>query len=330
LAAQAAGQARQLTDAEARLLSQITGVEANTLRQLSTVEGALNTRLNQLGTNVDTVKSELTATIAAGQAEAADERRGLQQALIAVGGDVTKLDADTKARFDEFGEDVNQLFAGVNVDIEGLRQGQVSQADAFAQYQADASVKAAEAANERRGLQQSLLNVQGDVTQLDENTRRQFEEFGGNVNQLFSDVDVDINALQEGQISQAQAQQAFESSVAGQFSEVGSELGLLGGQIGGLTSDVAGLGTQIGGIGQGLGQLGEGVGMLGAALGAGIGGLQQQQIATQQILAQPDPIDWESLQQIQLGYNPYQQEQFIQQKPVSKQNLDSLFGRLIG
>jgi len=70
--------------------------------------------------------------------------------------------------------------------------------------------------------------------------------------------------------------------------------------------------------------------MLGAALGAGIGGLQQQQIATQQILAQPDPIDWKSLQQIQLGYNPYQQEQFIQQKPVSKQNLDSLFGRLIG
>ena len=210
----------------------------------------------------------------------------MQQALIAVGGDVTKLDADTKARFDEFGEDVNQLFAGVNVDIEGLRQGQVSQADAFAQYQADASVKAAEAANERRGLQQSLLNVQGDVTQLDENTRRQFDAFGEDVNQLFSNVDVDINALQAGQISQAEAQQAFESSVAGQF-------GQIGGQIGGLMSDVAGLGTQIGGIGEGLAGLGQGVAGLGVGLLGGLTGLgqQQQQIITQ--LSKPEVIEFD-------------------------------------
>jgi len=167
-----------------------------------------------------------------------------------------------------------------------LRQGQVSQADAFAQYQADASVKAAEAANERRGLQQSLLNVQGDVTQLDENTRRQFDAFGEDVNQLFSNVDVDINALQAGQISQAEAQQAFESSVAGQF-------GQIGGQIGGLMSDVAGLGTQIGGIGEGLAGLGQGVAGLGVGLLGGLTGLgqQQQQIITQ--LSKPEVIEFD-------------------------------------
>ena len=96
-------------------------------------------------------------------------------------------------------------------------------------------------------------------------------------------------------------------------------------------TDIAGLGQQIGGVGQGLGQLGEGVGMLGAALGAGLGGLQQQQVATQQLLARPDPIDFRPLEQIQLGYTPYQQEQgFVQTEPLSKRNLDGLFRRFIG
>ena len=327
LAAQAAGQARQLTDAEARLLSQITNIEASTLQQLSSVEGALNNQLNQLGTNIGNVQNQLEqsiAGIAAGQQTAEQERRDLQQALLAVGGDVNRLDARTRQQFEEFGEDVNQLFAGVNVDIEGLRAGQVSQEEAFRQYQADAASQAAQATTERRNLQQSLIAVQGDVSQLDANTRQQFEEFGGTVNQLFSDVNVDINALQAGQISQAEAQQAFEQSVAGQF-------GAIGEQLGGVMTDIAGLGQQIGGVGQGLGQLGEGVGMLGAALGAGLGGLQQQQVATQQLLARPDPIDFRPLEQIQLGYTPYQQEQgFVQTEPLSKRNLDGLFRRFIG
>jgi hypothetical protein len=121
--------------------------------------------------------------------------------------------------------------------------------------------------------------VQGDVTQLDENTRRQFDEFGEDVNQLFSNVDVDINALQAGQISQAEAQQAFESSVAGQF-------GQIGGQIGGLMSDVAGLGTQIGGIGQGIAGLG--VGLLGGLTGLG---QQQEQMIAQ--LSKPEVIKFD-------------------------------------
>ena len=269
LAAQAAGQARQLTDAEARLLSQITGVEANTLRQLSTVEGALNNQLNQLGTNINNVQNQLEqsiAGIAAGQQTAEQERRDLQQALLAVGGDVNRLDARTRQQFEAFGEDVNQLFAGVNVDIEGLRAGQVSQEEAFRQYQEDAAGQAAQATTERRNLQQSLIAVQGDVSQLDANTRQQFEEFGGTVNQLFSDVNVDINALQAGQISQAEAQQAFEQSVASQFGDITGQLGALGGQVSGLMSDVAGIGQGLEGLGEGVAGLTKGIGGLGAGL----------------------------------------------------------------
>ena len=151
----------------------------------------------------------------------------------------------TRQQFEEFGEDVNELFAGVNVDIEGLRAGQVSQEEAFRQYQADAASQAAQATTERRNLQQSLIAVQGDVSQLDENTRRQFEEFGGTVNDLFADVNVDIEGLRQGQVSQQEAQRDFEQSVTGQFGDITGQLGALGSQVGGLMSDVAGIGRGI-------------------------------------------------------------------------------------
>jgi len=325
LAAQAAGQARQLTDAEARLLSQITGVEANTLRQLSTVEGALNNQLNQLGTNIAGVQNQLEqsiAGIAAGQQAAEQERKDLQQALIAVGGDVNRLDAQTRQQFEAFGEDVNQLFAGVNVDIEGLRAGQISQQEAFEQYQASAATQAAEAAGERRNLQQSIINVQGDVSQLDESTRQQFQEFGGTVNQLFSDVDVDINALQAGQISQAEAQQAFEQSVAGQFGGIEGQITELSGQLGGLMSDVAG-------IGRGLEGLGEGVAGLGQGLGAGLLGLAAAQPTAQQIAsAMPrQPVKFDPFFK---GLSPFQPLTPLSLSPVQEKDALSELNKFIG
>lgn len=224
LAAQAVGTARQLTEAEARLLQQITGVEANTLRQLSTVEGALNTQLNQLGTNINDVRSELESSI-----------------------------------------------SGIALSQE-------------------------QATEERRNLQQAVLNAQGNIEQLDANTRQQFEEFGGTVNQLFSDVNVDIDALQAGQISQAEAQQAFQQSTEEQFGEIGGQIGDLGTQIGGLASDVSGLGA-------GLEGLGQGVAGLGAGLGMGLLGLGQQQEQIVAELTKPEPIPFDPFLK---GLSPFQ------------------------
>ena len=206
LAAQAQGQARALTDAEANLLSEITGVEAEVLQQLSTVEGALDTRLTDLGTDISGVQ-ETVAGVVTGQTEAAEERRDLQQAIINVGGDIDALDEQTREQFDQFGQDVNDLFSDVNVDIEGL---------------------------------------------------------------------------QEGQVSQAAAQAEFESSIAGQFEQVGGELT-------GIQSDISGLGQQVGGIGAGLEGIGEGIAGLGEGLGAGLMGLalQQQQLPEQIAAAMP-------------------------------------------
>ena len=297
------GQATDLNDAEARLLSELTGVEADILQQMAESDAGLEAGLFDLGTNINQVRTDLQSQLQTTQQQteesleqASDERRDLQLALIAVGGDVNRLDAQTRQQFEEFGENVNQLFAGVNVDIEGLQAGQVSQAEAFAQYQEEAAIQAEEATEDRRNLQQAIIGAQGDIERLDENTRQQFEEFGETVNELFSDVDVDIEALQEGQISQAEAQQAFQQSTEEQFGEIGGQIGDLGTQIGGLASDVSGIGAGLEGLGQGVAGLGAGLGM--GLLGLG---QQQQQLAAE--LARPDPIPFDPFLK---GLSPFQ------------------------
>ena len=214
LEAHTIGQARELSEAEANLLSELTGVEADILQQMSVVEGGLQDGLLDLGQNINAVRTDLQSQITVGQEEAAEERRDLQQAII---------------------------------------------------------------------------NVGGDIDALDEQTREQFDQFGQNVNDLFSDVNVDIEGLQEGQVSQAEAQAEFESSVAGQFEQVGGELT-------GIQSDITGLGQQIGGVEAGLEGLGEGIAGLGEGLGAGLLGLltQQQQLPQQIAAAMPrQPVKYD-------------------------------------
>ena len=264
-------------------------------------EAGLQQELLDVGTNINQVRTDLQSQIQTTQQEtaqsfeqASDERRQLQEALIAVGGNVDLLDARTRQQFEQFGEDVNELFADVNVDIEGLRAGQVSQQEAFEQYQASAQSQAAEAAEERRDLQQSIINVQGDVSQLDENTRRQFEEFGGTVNDLFSDVNVDIEGLRQGQVSQQEAQNDFEQSVTGQFVDIVEQLGGLGGQVGGLMSEVSGIGRGLEGLGQGVEGLGQG-------LGAGLMGLAAQQAMLPGQIAAATPIQPQEFKEFRQG-----------------------------
>ena len=283
------GQATDLSDAEARLLSELTGVEEDILQQMAESDAGLEAGLFDLGTNINQVRADLQSQIQTTQQETAesleqatDERRELQQALILVGGDISRLDAQTRQQFEDFGQNVNELFSDVNVDIEGLQAGQISQAEAFAQYQADAASQAEEAAEDRRNLQQAIIGAQGNIEALDANTRQQFEEFGENVNELFSDVDVDIEALQEGQISQAEAQAAFEQSVSEQFGQVGEGLA---------------------GLGEGLEGLGQGVAGLGAGLGMGLLSLGQQQEQLAAELAKPDPIPFDPFLK---GLSPFQ------------------------
>jgi len=198
-------------------------------------------------------------------------------------------------------EDVNNIVENAIFGIdfpESATMEDVNRAIAGAGFATAGEVAAgqAQATEERRNLQQAIINAQGDIEQLDANTRQQFEEFGGTVNELFSDVNVDIEALRAGQISQAEAQQAFQQSTEERFGELGSQVGDLGTQIGGLASDVSGLGRGLEGLGEGVAGLGAGLGMGLLSLGQ-----QQQQLAAQ--LARPDPIPFDPFLK---GLSPFQ------------------------
>jgi hypothetical protein len=249
---------------------------------------------DQVNEIVGSVQQDLSDAITLGQEAAAEERLELQEAIIAVGGDITKLDEATQKQFEEFGESIDELFEGVGVDIEALQEGQISQAEAFAQYQEDALAQAEEAAEERADLQEAIIAVGGDITALDESTKKQFEEFGGTVDDLFSDVNVDIKALQEGQISQAEAQEAFQTSVSEQFGDVTGQLGEIGGEVSGLMSEVSGIGQGLEGLGQGIAGIGEG-------LGAGLLGLAAQQAMLPGQIAAATPIQPQKFEKFQRG-----------------------------
>ena len=265
------------------------------IQDLSTVLGVDLEALRTGQLTQEQAMAELVEETGRQQEEASEERRNLQIAILNVGGDVERLDEQTQQRFEEFGESVNELFSDVDVDIEALQEGQITQTE-----------MAEEAATERQVLQQSLLNVQGDVNQLDANTRQQFEEFGESVNELFSDVDVDIEALQEGQISQAEAQEAFEQSVSEQFGEVGEGLA---------------------GLGAGLEGLGQGVAGLGAGLGLGLLGLGQQQEQIVAELTKPEPIPFNPFLK---GLSPFQPLTPISLSPVKEKDAVSELNKFIG
>ena len=111
---------------------------------------------------------------------------------------------------------------------------------------------------------------------------------------MFADVNVDIEALQEGQISQAEAQEAFQTSVAEQFGDVTGQLGQIGGQVGGLISEVSGIGQGLEGLGQGIAGIGEG-------LGAGLLGLAAQQAMLPGQIAAATPIQPQKFEKFQRG-----------------------------
>lgn len=145
---QSQGQAVELNEAEARLLAEITGGDAALLQEMSSQTGALENQLTSLGLNLNTVQQNLSQDISDlqqftgfGFSEAAQQRQNLQQALIVANADITQLSSDMFAQFQAQNENVEELFEGTDVNIEALQQGQISQAQAFAQYAQSTDVR---------------------------------------------------------------------------------------------------------------------------------------------------------------------------------------------
>lgn len=167
--------------------------------------------------------SELSSALGLGFTTAQQERAVLQQAIIAANGDITQLSTDMQQRFNELGLSLEELFAGVDVDIAALQQGQITQAEAFNQFRTSVIDQFGLAQTERQQLAEELINVGGAVENLSQQSQQRFNELGLTLEELGNQFNINFEALQQGQISQAEALSDFSASVGEQFSIAQSE-----------------------------------------------------------------------------------------------------------
>jgi hypothetical protein len=218
------GIATQFSDQEAEFLASITGLEASLIQSLAAVEGGLSTELEMLGADLISLQEDVANRFDEFQqftseqfGLAADERRELQEALIAANGDISQLSLDMQQQFEAFGGTINELFAGVGVDIEALRQGQITQDEALSDFRAYTTEQFEAAADERLSLAEELINVNGQVTSLSEDSQRRFEELGLSLTDLQNEFNVNFLALQEGQIDRDEAFAQFRDNITGRL-----------------------------------------------------------------------------------------------------------------
>lgn len=245
------GIATQFSDQEAEFLASITGLEASLIQSLAAVEGGLSAELEMLGTDLISLQEdvagrfdEFEAFTSEQFAFAADERQQLQQAIIAANGDITQLSADMQQMFADFGGTISDLFAGVGVDIEALQAGQITQQEALDQLRTSIGQQFSTAQEERQELQQAIIAVGGDVTQLSDDMMLRFQQQDQSIEELFAGTNVNIEALRQGQITQQEAFDAYQQYTTEQFGQaqqdrlaLAQEIISVGGQVEALSAD---------------------------------------------------------------------------------------------
>jgi hypothetical protein len=245
------GIATQFSDQEAEFLASITGLEASLIQSLAAVEGGLSTELEMLDRDLVSLREDVAnrfdeyRDFTTEQFElAASERQELQQAIIAANGDITQLSADMQQMFADFGGTISDLFAGVGVDIEALQAGQITQQEALDQLRTSIGQQFSTAQEERQELQQAIIAVGGDVTQLSDDMMLRFQQQDQTIEELFAGTNVNIEALRQGQISQAEALEAYQQYTTEQFGQaqqerldLAQEIISVGGQVENLSAD---------------------------------------------------------------------------------------------
>ena len=210
------GQTRELTEAEARLLSEITGVEAGVLQQLSTVEGGLNTRLNELGTDLGQVQTQLETSIAGVRGEVRDVETSLRDALQAQSegqtrelteaearllSEITGVEAGVlqqlstvegalNTRLNNIGTDISQVQTNLESSIAGVR-GEVRDVEASLQDALEA-----QAQGQARQLTEAEARLLAEITGGDAELLREMSAQTGGLQQQLNTLGVDITDVE--------------------------------------------------------------------------------------------------------------------------------------
>jgi len=209
-----------------------TGVDIDELRsgQLSQEE-ATNALREYTQQEFGAVREEL----AAGLTEAQQERQELMEAWIAANGSIENLSEEMRDRFEATNQTVEELFAGTNVDIQELRDGQISQAqatDALREYteqelgvvREELQTGLTEAQQERYELAQDLIEVGGLVENLDAASQERFDELDITVDTLAEEFGVDFDRLEQGLLSAEEATDALQTYAEEEFGAVREDI----------------------------------------------------------------------------------------------------------
>ena len=303
----------------------IAGIQFPEIDTLSTdeVQNIVNTAISDIQFP-EGVTAEQVLEIIQAQLEAQPEGLTSSDVTEIVSQAINGIEFPASVTQEEVTALIGEVQESLSGDLEAYQQSTAEQLEAAEEERAELGGQLGTLTDEVAGIAEDLINVGGNLEDLDERTQERLNELGLDLEDLSLLVNVNFEALQEGALTRESAMQELIEETAIRTEE---QVAGLGEQVGGLMGGLEGLGQQVGGLEGALEGLGEGLGQLGLGTLGGLFGLgqQQQQLAQQQLamLSKPEIRPFQKQEFKGLGYqrSPIQE---IQQKPLSQQNLDKL------
>jgi len=314
-------------------------IDANTAQQLEELTG---------------LRSEFLATLSASEAAAIARNQGLSDQLTE---QITGVRGETAAQIEGINERLTDR-------ISAYEQQTGEQLDIAAEERAELGGQLGTLTEEVANIATDLINVGGDIENLDQRTQDRLDELGLGLQDLGLLVNVNFEALQQGMLTQEsamqelieettrqteeslterleQAEEGFATSLSDTEANLLSQItGVEAGVLQQLAEVEGGLQSQFGeqfgqvqeqvaGLGEQVAGVGEGLGQLGQALGTGLLGLAAAQPTAQQIAAAMprQPVKFDPFLK---GLSPFQPLTPIALAPQKQTDAMSELNKFIG
>jgi hypothetical protein len=333
------GIAVQFTDAEARRLEELTGLEYRLLQNSAANAEEFNALLAQQGIQFEEVTDVLRADIAASEQRTGERITGLEERMDAnaieqlaqlTGFRVEFLEgisnveaaaiASSRGLSDQITEEITGIRGETAAQIEGMSERLTER---IAEYETQTGEQLEMAEEERAVLggqlgtltsdvarvAEDVIRANGRIENMDAESRQRYDELGLSIDELSLRVGVNLEALQEGILTQESAMRELIEETAQQTEER--------------------VGVQITGLGEQIAGLGEGVTGLGQALGVGLLGLAGAQPTAQEIAAAMprQPVKFDPFLK---GLSPFQPLTPLSLSPIQEKDATSELNKFIG
>ena len=333
------GIAVQFTDAEARRLEELTGLEYRLLQNSAANAEEFNALLAQQGIQFEEVTDVLREDIAASEQRTGERITGLEERMDAnaieqlaqlTGFRVEFLEgisnveaaaiASSRGLSDQITEEITGIRGETAAQIEGMSERLTER---IAEYETQTGEQLEMAEEERAVLggqlgtltsdvarvAEDVIRANGRIENMDAESRQRYDELGLSIDELSLRVGVNLEALQEGMLTQESAMRELIEETAQQTEER--------------------VGVQITGLGEQIAGLGEGVTGLGQALGVGLLGLAGAQPTAQEIAAAMprQPVKFDPFLK---GLSPFQPLTPLSLSPIQEKDATSELNKFIG